>query len=213
VHTLEGHWRHRSDGLLGTYRVGETFEIEVDIESHGQYVGVTASFENLTPESLEGVRMVICSSVNHLPGKPDWSNRLFIPAEVPLDRDAQGRFWYQHLTPERLMALRPDEWVPTHPSPRNPDPDLVPRYSFVPSITGDTVAYAVQSLDGKSLLYQSWDHPCQHETPCPGNACMHLDVLVSECLEPGEKAVIVGRCGLFKGTWASLRSFIEENLR
>jgi hypothetical protein len=212
VHTLKGFWRDRSGGLLGTYRVGETFEIEVDIEGYDQYIGVKISVENLTQGNLTGIRVLICSSVNHLPGSPDWSNRLFIPAEVPLDRDAQGRFWYQHLTPGRLMALRPGGWMVTHPSPGNPDPDLVPRYSFVPSITGDTIAYGAQSLDGKSLLFQSWNHPGEHETPCPGNACMHLDVPVSECLEPGEKAGIEGLCGLYSGTWTGLRSFIGKLL-
>ena len=210
VHTILGRWNKVPGGILGKYSVGETFEISVDIKGLDTYVDIEVSIENLAPEDLTDVRMVICSSVNHLPGNPDWSNRLFIPDEVSEDRDAQGRYWYQHLTPDRLMALDPSGWFGTHPYPENPDPDLVPRYSFVESTTDDTLAYAVQSLDGKWIFYQAWDRPSRHATPCPGNACMHLHPLVSSRMGPGENGVVRGRCGMFQGDWEELYNFIHN---
>ena len=212
IHTVVGRWQPAEGGLHGVFRAGKSFEIAVDLRPRETAVDIELAVRNLTGESLRQVRMNVCASVNHLPGSPDWSNRRFIAAEVPEDRAAQGRWWYQQGTPSRLRALRPGGWVVMHPSPDRPDADRVPLYSFVPSATADTIACAVQSLDGKWLFYQAWDHPSQHATPCPGNACMHLLPLLAERLEAGATARIRGRVGMFSGEWDALRRAIETTL-
>jgi len=209
THGTVGKWQTTNEGLHGVFRIGEAFEITVDLAGRDKTVDIQMAVRNLTPETLGQVRVLICSPVNHLPGKPDWSNRLFIPQDIPEDRDAQGRYWYQHVAPQRLRALRPQGWIVTHPSPDNPDPDGVPKYNFLVSTTSDTAAYAVQSLDGKWLFYQTWDKPSRYATPCPGNACMHLHPLVAERLEPGATATIRGKAGLFQGDWEGLRKLVK----
>jgi hypothetical protein len=213
THTISGRWGPRRAGLRGSFRTGEVFEITVDLMEDGNSVNIEIATRNLTAETLRQVRMIVCSSVNHLPGNPNWSNRLFIPPEIPEDRHLQGLSWYEHVTPQRLRALRPSGWITTHPSPHDPDPGRVPRYNFVPSATADTKAYAVQSVDGEWLFYQTWDRPSRHASPCHGNACMHLHPLVAEHLEPGATAVIRGRAGLFRDDWEALRTMIERRQR
>ncbi len=209
THMIPGRWEKIADGLRGTYRVGQAFEATVEITGKDKTVDMTMGLRNLTTDPMKNVSMLVCSSVNHLPGNPSWANPLFMPATMPLDRDLQGRYWYQHVTPQGLRALGPKGWVATHPHPDNPDPDGVPQYNFLPSRTADWTAYAAQSLDGKCLLFQSWDRPSGYEIPCPGNACMHLRPLVAERLEPGATATIHGRAGLFEGNWRSLRKMLE----
>ncbi len=212
LHTVAGRWQPAAGGLHGVFRAGETLEITVDLAPRGTAVDIDLAVRNLTAERMRQVRMNVCAAVNHLPGSPSWSNRQFIAAELPDDRAAQGRWWYQQYTPTRLRALRPGGWVAMHPSPDRPDPDRVPLYSFVPSATADTRACAVQALDGKWLFYQAWDHPCQHATPCPGNACMHLLPLLAEQLDAGATARIRGCAGLFPGDWEALRRAMETTL-
>jgi len=208
THCIAGEWHATPAGIAGVYRVGEALEVSVELEGRESVVDIRMTIRNLTDDVLRNVRVFFCSGVDHLPGTPGWSNRMFIPPDVPLDRSAQGRYWFEQLTPRRLRALRPQGWTTMHPSPEAPSRDPGPVYNFAPSVTDDTVACAVQSLDGAWLLYQAWDRPGQHATPCRGNACMHLHPLAAESIEPGATAVLRGRSGLFQGDWDSLRDAI-----
>lgn len=211
AHCTVGRWEKSEGELSGVYRLADKVEITVKLSGRDNTVDIQMGFRNLTSELFRQVRIDICASVNHLPGKPDWSNGLFFPKDVPENREIQGRYWFQHVTPRRERALRPDGWIVTHRSPDNPDPDQFPsEMNFQASKTADTIAYAAQSRDGKWLYFQTWDRPCQHTAPFPGNACMHLYPLVAERLEPGATVEIHGRAGLFHGDWDGLRKDIQQ---
>ncbi len=210
VHTKRGQWRTSANELLGAFDVGKSYELIVRAKVHDNDVQIELTFRNLTQETLRNVRMLVCSATNHQPGTPAWSNPMFIPAEMKDDRDLQGRHWYRHVAPGRLFALRPQGWVATHPSPADPDPDKVPKYSFTPSPTADAIACAVESADGRWQFYQAWDKPSRYETPCPGNACMHLQPLVAEQLAPGSSVTLRGEVGLFAGNREELRKMLQS---
>src|SRR3990172_2426489 len=198
VHRIPGRWSRTKKGLAGTFTAGTVAEFSVEVEPAGSELGVRLKVKNLTSEPWSDVRVEICSAANHLPGSPSWANAEFVPP-LPLDRDLQGRFWFEKVTPRNLHALTDHGWVEVHPHPHNPSADAGPHYSFVPSTTDDAFACAVCSQDGKRFFYQAWDARCLYITPCPGNACMHLWPLVARTLEPGQSCAIRGVVGIFEG--------------
>ena len=75
--------------------VAADLEISVILEPKKTEISIEMDFRNLTGKTCQNLRTNICASVNHLPGEPGWSNRDFVPDHVPLDRDLQGRYWYE----------------------------------------------------------------------------------------------------------------------
>ena len=203
AHVIPGHWAQTEMGMQGSFGVRRQFEVVVAIETGPQEMQVSMTLKNVGNELLRHVRVDICTSVNHLPGDPGWCNRRFLP-DLPLDRSAQGRFWFEKVTPNRLFVLTSDGWSGMHPCPEKPDADQVPLYSFVPSARADARGCAARSPDGEAHLFQAWNVPCHHCTPCPGNACMHLHPCVAEVLAPGGTATIRGVIGMHVGDRDSL---------
>jgi len=205
LHTIPGNWDKTPEKISGAFLCGGSFEISVTIDPKETEILAEMSFKNLTPDVCRNLRANICASVNHLPGEPGWANRDFIPASVPLDRDLQGRYWYEKATPKSLQAWVGGSWVPMHAFPGRADADLVDRYFFRAGESNEARACAVESQDGTKVFYQAWNAPCQYWSPFPGNACTHLLPLVAASLEPGEVARVRGRVGVFSGSrtdWA-----------
>jgi hypothetical protein len=207
THVILGEWAARAELVEGRFALADMLEIHVKIEPAGSAAAVALNFENTSGQTLRNITANVCTSVNHLPGEPGWSNRDFIPEDVPLDRNEQGRAWYERVTPGELCALTEGGWVGMHPHPDDPDASNVPLYGFVPSEKADARACAVESESGLTFL-QAWDVPCHHCTPCPGNACMHLVPVVAETLAAGKSAEINATIGIHDGGRQSLASDI-----
>ena len=199
AHVIPGAWEWGTGRVLGRVALSEQIKLGVTIIEEGGYIRVALRLTNSPGSPLTNVSAEVCVSANHLPGEPGWCNEAFLP-NLPLDRDAQGRAWFEHVTPHNLRALTARGWVDMHPCADRPDPDSVPTYSFSPSDVADARACAVGSHDGSTLLFQAWDAPCRYVTPCPGNACMHLIPQVAKALAPGATATINGVIGVFAGT-------------
>ncbi len=203
LHTVPGIWDREENGIKGCFQVADALEISVLIEAHIHNIHVTLTLRNMGCHDIKDVWTDICASLNHLPGDPGWCNRRFLPSVI-LDRTLQGQYWFEHLTPHRLLALTDAGWVPMHPYPERPDASRVPLYSFVPSEKSDARACAVQSPDGEAYFFQAWSGSCRYCTPCPGNACMHLMPLVAQSLGPEASASIYGMVGIHFGDQKSL---------
>ncbi len=210
LHVIPGTWQTRADAVTGEFRVGEELMVSVRLEPLGCFVRVDLSFRNVGHRALCNLTANICTAVNHLPGVPGWCNRSFMPTKVPLDREVQGRYWYERTTPGRLVALTESGWVGMHPDPGDPDADKVPLYGFTPSPRADATACALGSIDGKTTFYQSWKAQCYYCTPCPGNACMHLEPLVTGTLAQGGQSTISGEIGMHEGGIESLAARLRR---
>ena len=197
-HAVPGEWETTEYGYRGTIGA-EGIRSEVLLQEHGDSVLISLGIGNERDEVLADVSVDICTAVNHLPGAPGWANSSFIPESLPLDRDIQGTYWFEKITPYNLMAFTTEGWVDAHPFPDDPRADSVPQYSFTPSLEDDASAIAVAAINGNILFYQAWDSPCRYCTPCPGNACMHLHPRVAVSLPPGETAYINGLIGMYEG--------------
>ena len=209
THTVPGVWQERPDGSDGRFSIQDAWEVGLSLDTGGSEVRVDLTITNTGREEAKDVRLAMCASLNHLPGEPDWCNERFLPG-LPLDRAVQGRYWFEHASPGRLHALTQHGWVEMHPCPNRPDADRVPVYSFVPSETADAWACAVEAMDGGIHFYQAWSTPCRYCTPCPGNACMHLDPFVADALRPSEPASLRGLVGMHEGGRESLAEKIAR---
>jgi hypothetical protein len=205
-HVVPGQWDIRPDRTAGAFTVGKAVEIGVELDGSGIEVRVRLSFRNRSTRVWRNVQTNICVALNHLPGDAghDWCNRDFIPAGVPLERAAQGRWWYETLSPLNYRALRGREWAPLHPSPDAPTADGVPPYRRVLGDAADTSACAAKAPDKDLFLFQAWEAPCHRQAPFAGNACTHLQPVVTAALPPGKTVELRGRIGLFAGDWDSL---------
>ena len=201
LHTVPGTWTRAGNGTRGRFCVDERIEIGIEILTTNAEAVITMTVTNKTDDSMTGVSANVCAAVNHTPGEsePEWSNPAFVPESVSLDRYAQGDYWFEQFTPQRLFALTNRGWVHMHPAPDNPLGLDRPRYAFEPSAEACARACAVESRDRTCWFYQAWDAPCRYCTPCAGNACMHLVVDLSPSLAPGEAVSVRGRTGLHKG--------------
>lgn len=211
-HTVTGDWQFERDAAEGSFSPSAGLLVRVRIQCRDSDMLVGMSVTNTSPRPFANVTANVCASVNHLPGDPGWCNRDFIPG-VPLDRDLQGRHWYSNVTPPGLQALTGDGWVAMHPRPGDPNPDAVPKYSWVPSARDDIRACAVKSHDGSLLFFQWWDAQCRYVEPFPGNACMHLMPVIAAKLAPGETATVRGMAGVLVGDWAGLAAEVNSWLR
>jgi len=211
VHTVPGSWSTGKNRATGCFCLDGRVTLDVDIHCTDDVACMTMAITNDTGEPMTDVDANVCASVNHLPSEsdPDWSNRRYIPDEVPLDRYQQGDYWYERHTPSRLFALTNTGWIGMHPSPENPvDPDR-PRFAFEPSLQPSARACAVESLDGSEWFYQAWDAPCHFCTPCSGNACMHLVICLTPFLGPGDTVAVRGWAGRSVGD----RAILEKRLQ
>lgn len=207
-HTIPGLWSQTDTTVQGHFTVDDQIEIGVNIVKGVSDIAVKLSITNISSILLTNLWANICTSLNHLPGEPGWSDQRFLPG-IRLERSVQGRCWYEQITPHRLFALTDSGWKGMHPHPDDPDINKVPLYSFVPSEFPEAVACAVESPDGGCFFFHAWDTRCRWCTPCPGNACMHLEPMMTERLLPGEHASIHGRIGLYYGARTSLEDMIR----
>jgi hypothetical protein len=207
LHIIPGCWQGHGQGARGHFAVAGQVGVDVQIDTEETGIRVALTVANTGECDIADVWANVCAALNHLPGEPGWCNRDFLPT-VGLDRAAQGRYWYEVLTPTRLLALGTRGWVPMHPNPDKPDASAVALYSFSPSKTADARACAVESPAGGLWFFQSWDTPCRWCTPCPGNACMHLEPFLAERLQAGAAARIRGRIGFHQGDRASLEEVL-----
>lgn len=209
LHVIPGTWQEKNGGMAGRFTVGGQLDVEVRIETRESDILIDLTVENTGDLDLSDVWANVCTSANHLPGSPNWSNGDLLPA-VPLDRAVQGRYWFEVLTPKRLFALTAEGWGPMHPCPDRPDASAVPLYGFTPSLTADACACAVESPAGGVWLFQAWRTSCRWCSPCPGNACMHLEPFLAERVQPGAKGSISGRVGIHRGDRLSLAGGIRS---
>lgn len=207
-HTIPGTWAEHKNGVEGLFSVGNELDIGIHIETGLCDMHVTFTVTNIGRHDLTDVTAEICTSLNHLPGNPGWCNIRFFP-DTTLDRAVQGRYWFEQLTPHRLFALTREGWVAVHPCPDQPDTYEGPLYNFKPGQEADAKAYAVQSPDGQVYFFQAWDAPCRYCLPCPGNACMHLQPLITSVLKQSESATIHGLIGIHSGDQERLAQKIE----
>lgn len=210
-HTIPGRWTFDRRLAKGSFLIASGLHIATNIQCREAEIRADLSLRNGSTRSLRDVTATICASVNHLPGAPDWCNRDFIP-DAPLDRDAQGRYWFREVAPRRLKALVDEDWVAMHPCPDDPDPDSVPKYFQTVSTRNDVRGCAVASHDGDLPFFQAWAAPCHYAQPFPGNACMHLLPMISSEIPAGETATIRGIVGIFRGDRPALRRNITAEL-
>jgi hypothetical protein len=208
VHTYKASWEKSADEIHGVLSLDQGVECNLWLKPLKGGVLIKISIKNISKETIRDVRVNICAGINHLPNSSgvDWCNRDFLPDSVPLDRTAQGKYWYQTVTPERLKAWLPGKgWILMHPHPGNPKPDSKNLYLHKISKINKSLGCAVISTDGSKYFYQVWktDH-ARFQTPFAGNACMHLIPQVAKKLSPGEIAMIEGMAGIFKGSWEEL---------
>jgi hypothetical protein len=208
LHTIPGRWAVTEHGAQGEFCPSTDLELSVQIQCASPEIFADISIRNLSAQPLTQLRANVCANINHLPGTPPWCNRAFMPS-LPLDRDAQGRYWYEKVAPGNLLALSDRGWIEMHPHPQTPDASLVPQYSFKPNV-GDVCACAVASADRSLLFFQAWDGPCQYCAPFPGNACMHLLPVIANVLASGSSAVIRGIAGIFAGNRDQLTTRIRQ---
>ena len=209
THIIPGTWTQQINAVAGHFCLGDELEVAVCVATLPREIRISLTVKNTGRADLTDVMAHICTGVGRLPGAPGWCNRDFIPS-VAMDRSLQGRYWFEHVTPHGLSALTGEGWVTMHPCPSKPDADMVPEYSFVPSAATDTKACAVRSANGKTYLYQAWNVPSRHCTPCPGSACMHLIPYVTDVLKPGDTATILGTVGIHCSDRASLTRKIQR---
>lgn len=210
VHTISGRWEREGEVLCGRLRAHGTFGVQVLIREHDGGIRTQVRVKNIGDAALPGVSLNICAGVSHLPGRPGWSNRDFIAGEVPLERSAQGRFWYEAVTPRGLKVLTSHRWEGIHPNPSQPSAEGVENYGASPTEDDGAIACAAASMDGESLLYQCWSSPGRWLPPFPGNACMHLLPKLVDLLQAGEEARVDGAVGIFDGGWEALALSIED---
>lgn len=208
VHTYSASWKKSGDELQGIISLDQGVGCSLWLKPSKEGVLIKISIKNNSPKTLRNVQVNICAGVNHLPNVrgADWCNRDFMPDSVPLDRTAQGMYWYQVVTPERLKAWLPAKnWILMHPHTENPLPDSKDLYRHKVSQTNKSLGCAVMSANGEELFYQIWDTGhSRYQTPFAGNACMHLIPQVSKKLLPGETVTIEGMAGIFRGGWEEL---------
>ena len=212
LHTFPGQWVETTDHLSGAFVCDGSFEISVIIDPKETEILIEMEIRNLTRGTCQDLRANICASVNHLPGEPGWSNRDFVPDSVPLNRDLQGRYWYEEATPQSLKAWTGASWVLMHAFPDRSNANTVDRYFFKAGELDNAYACAVESRDGKKLFYQAWNAPCLYWSPFPGNACTHLLPRVASSLEPGRTARVKGMVGVFSGNRSELAQQIRSEL-
>ena len=203
AHTIPGDWRDTPAGKRGIIQIENGLEVSVDIERERDSIAVEMTVRNLSTGVLRHVAVDICAGVNHLPGRPGWCNREFIPF-APLDRDEHGRYWYEQVTPRGLKALTTSGWRLMHPRPDHPSAEGLEPYASIVSERPVAFVCGARSYDGRKLFYQAWDVPCYYASPVSGNACMHLSPVVSESLESGASATTHGHVGIFEGDWDAL---------
>jgi hypothetical protein len=186
-HCTAGAWRDDGPVHAGVVRADGWMEARIGLLRRAAGVLVSLQVTNLSEAELLGARADICIGVVHLPSpSTPWANRAFIPAEVPLDRDAAGRAWYGAVAPSRLYAYAGGAWTPLHPKPETPSPDLVPKYPVRrEAVLDQSSVIAVDTLDGRNRLFAAWDVPVGAVAPFPGNACFHVLPLLAEALAPG----------------------------
>ena len=206
-HTISGKWRHQGNHVEGSYDVADQLRVDIGIRSRHTDILVDLSLTNIGGNEISKVWADVCTSINHLPGEPSWSNKEFM-GNLPLDRAIQGRFWYEQLAPRHLFAITTENWVNMHPNSDDPNADLVPLYNFAPSEKAEAIGCAVESLDGNIFCFQAWSNLSRYCTPSPGNACMHLQPFVTESLSPDETAKIRGLIGIHFGNRIDLKTKI-----
>lgn len=211
-HVIPGVWHEVKHGIAGHYFVGAQLEISMEIETRETEILVDFRLKNNSLSDIQDIWANVCTAVNHLPGNPGWSNDTFLPS-VPLDRAVQGRYWFETVTPKRLFAFTARGWLPMHPCPDRPDASSVPLYSFVPSSIADTKGCAIESPSGGIWCFQAWNTMLRYCTPCPGNACMHLEPFLAKVLAPCQTVDIRGLVGIHRGERNSLMEKIEEFLQ
>lgn len=209
LHQIAGVWQVGEGRADGAFTTPHPLSLQVSVREDDNAVRIAITVRNDLPYVLTGVRANICVALNHLPGTPDWMNPRFLPA-LPLDRAAQGRCWYETVSPRRLHALTPAGWIPLHAHPAQPDADAVPLYNFTPTERDDLLACAVASQEDDALLFQAWSTPSRGIPPFPGNACMHLLPEVAERLAPGSAATLRGLIGLHIGDRTSLANRLTQ---
>ena len=213
LHTIRGTWE-RNFGLVGGRFIHEhTLEITVLLMPGERDLRISLTIMNIGETPLDRLRADICSAVNHLPGEPGWANAEFMP-DTPLDRNAQGAYWYETVTPKGMTILTTGgDWHSIHPHPDRPSAASVPPYGFEISHEPVATACAVHPHgDESSWFFQAWDHPGHTCTPFPGNACMHLHPVIADRLEPGASATVHGVTGLFSGSRDALARHIGDSL-
>lgn len=212
VHGAAGSWVEDERAIQGWIRPRPDAACLVRLEPLERAVGIAIAVKNLSRRTWTDVRLDICANLCRLPKtwKAPWSNRDFIPERIPLDRDAQGRYWYREATPRGLQAWDPARgWIPMHLRPDSPDPLPENPYHAELSATDASVACAIPSLDGKRFAYMVWRaRRSRHQSPFSGNACMHLRPQAAPSLAPGETATLFGEAGIFEGS----REDLEEHL-
>jgi len=213
VHLIQGDWNTREGKLNGTLKLGRDMAVTLVLEPAGGQIATTLTVTNLSKRALFNVRANICAGVSRLPDRAGWSNRNFIPPAVPLVREQQGKYWYEQATPAGLEAWTPGKgWAVMHRDPHDPRASKVQSYDTTEVKIDGLRACAVQSIDGRSLLFQAWDAPCFYLTPFHGNACMHLLPLVAKQLAGGQSATIHGMAGIFPGSRSELTAKLEKFL-
>ena len=209
THIIPGAWESESDSLFGSFYPSKDIQVSVELRPDDARCRITLGVTNRSSSSLRGIRANTSLSLNRLPGSPAWSNQAFLP-DQPLDRAAQGRYWYERVAPRAMRVLANDGWLPAHASPDNPDPDETELYHLHPHDHTVVSACAVVSNNSDRLLYQWWQVPCHYLSPFPGNASMVLLPVIAEKLVPGESAEIRGVMGLFEGTWDALAAALRK---
>lgn len=213
VHGVAGSWVRSERAIQGWIRPRPDVACLVRLEPLERDVRIAIAVKNLSRKSWTDVRLDLCANLCRLPKtwKVAWSNRDFIPERIPLDRDAQGRYWYREATPRRLEAWDPDRgWIQMHPRPESPEPPENP-YQAELSESDRSLACAIPSLDGKRFAYMAWRaRRSRHQSPFSGNACMHLRPQVAASLAPGESATLFGAAGIFEGTREDLAKHLAR---
>jgi hypothetical protein len=224
-HQTPGVWRE-VDGLqVGTVRSDPWVEIRLALKPLEQGLLVAFMVKNLSPQPMVGVGMDVCVGLSHLPSRHEpWINRDFLPADVPLDRNAAGRYWFERVAPHYLKAWVSGRWQLVHPRPDAPRADDFLPYGFT-YLEERASLMAVDSLDGTKRLFEAWDCPCRVRRPFWGNACLHLLPVLADRLEPGQEAfhraevavtaqtwdqIAQWQPGLHEGEWGRMLSRLRE---
>ena len=214
LHTIPGQWERHFGLVGGRFAVERQLEIAVLLMPASSGVRISLTFMNTDADPIEDLRAEVCASVNHLPGEPDWANERYLPG-VECDRDSQGRYWYEKVTPEGLFAFDDhNTWTPMHRSPERPSAEGVDPYDIVVREDAPARGCAVRRTDGDEeiWLYQAWNTDSHWCCPFPGNACMHLRPAIAERLAPGESATIHGLAGVHSGSREELLRHVVESL-
>lgn len=98
------------DHVEGNYNVADQIKVNVDIKLRHTDILVDLSLTNTGDHDISDIWVDVCTSVNHLPGEPSWSNERFM-GNMPLDRAIQERFWYEQIAPRNLFVITHEDWV------------------------------------------------------------------------------------------------------